>query len=327
MPSCVYNTDRDWIEVLRANSISDGVNFWRKDQRSFRLPAGSPFYFKLRGTQQIAGRARFISQISMPVGKAWNTFGLGNGVESEAELLKRATEVLDINTGAELNCLLLDGIELLPEENYIQLEQGEFPPSIMAGKFFQDEAIARIEERFRAYLPDQPPLVRDLSSQVGELESQDAFRPSDVSTARETTLRAIAVRRGQSGFRQRLINAYSGQCAVSGAAPLEVLEAAHIIPYRGEDTNVTQNGLLLRADWHTLFDLGYWWIEDDYTIGVSDVLKGSVYHGLDGHHLNLPDTQKDFPSVEAIQEHRATTAKTTKANKAVLPTANAVVDR
>jgi hypothetical protein len=258
----------------------------------------------------------------MSVGQAWKTFGLGNGVESKAELLKRATEVLDITTGAELNCLLLDGIELLPEENYIQLEQGEFPPSIMAGKFFNDDAIARIEERFRAYLPDQPPLVRDLSSQVGDLETNGSFNPSDISTARETTLRAIAVRRGQSGFRQRLISAYSGQCAVSGSAPLEVLEAAHIVPYRGEDTNVTQNGLLLRADWHTLFDLGYWWVEDDYTIRVSDTLRGSAYHALDGQRLILPIASDDYPSVAALQEHRATTVKTTEANKAEQATPN-----
>lgn len=34
-----------------------------------------------------------------------------------------------------------------------------------------------------------------------------------------------------------------------------VLGAAHIAPYRGELTNKPRNGLLLRADLHTLFDL------------------------------------------------------------------------
>lgn len=38
----------------------------------------------------------------------------------------------------------------------------------------------------------------------------------------------------------------------------DVLEAAHIIPYKykGDDTNRCDNGLLLRADIHTRFDLG-----------------------------------------------------------------------
>ena len=34
-----------------------------------------------------------------------------------------------------------------------------------------------------------------------------------------------------------------------------MLEAAHISPYRGEDDNHVENGLLLRSDIHTLFDL------------------------------------------------------------------------
>jgi HNH endonuclease len=35
---------------------------------------------------------------------------------------------------------------------------------------------------------------------------------------------------------------------------LDILEAAHISPYRGEEDNHPENGLLLRADLHTLFD-------------------------------------------------------------------------
>lgn len=86
---------------------------------------------------------------------------------------------------------------------------------------------------------------------------------------------------------------------------------------------MTQNGLLLRADWHTLFDLGYWWIEDDYRIGVAEALRGSAYHALNGEKLNLPSSPEDHSSIKALQEHRATTAKTTKA---VLPTANGASD-
>src|SRR5271155_3471993 len=38
--------------------------------------------------------------------------------------------------------------------------------------------------------------------------------------------------------------------------PDRLLEAAHISPYRGLQSNHPQNGLLLRADLHSLFDLG-----------------------------------------------------------------------
>ncbi|HUZ56031.1 MAG TPA: HNH endonuclease [Streptosporangiaceae bacterium] len=52
-----------------------------------------------------------------------------------------------------------------------------------------------------------------------------------------------------------LMAAYSGRCAVTGCTVQAVLEAAHLRPYRGPDSNVTGNGLLLRADIHTLLDL------------------------------------------------------------------------
>ena len=45
------------------------------------------------------------------------------------------------------------------------------------------------------------------------------------------------------------------RCMVSGCQLVDLLEAAHIRPYRGENDNHPSNGLLLRADLHTLFDL------------------------------------------------------------------------
>lgn len=41
------------------------------------------------------------------------------------------------------------------------------------------------------------------------------------------------------------------------------MEAAHICPYRGEQDNHPANGLLLRADIHTLFDLDLLGINPD----------------------------------------------------------------
>jgi hypothetical protein len=48
---------------------------------------------------------------------------------------------------------------------------------------------------------------------------------------------------------------------VTGCTVLAVLEAAHIKPYRGEQDNHPENGLLLRSDIHTLFDLDLLGIE------------------------------------------------------------------
>lgn len=95
----------------------------------------------------------------------------------------------------------------------------------------------------------------------------------------ETALRAIAIRRGQPGFRRRLLNSYGGRCAVTGEGPEEVLEAAHIQPYSLAGINTTDNGLLLRADIHTLFDLGLIEVTPgNKKIRVDERLSGTAYY-------------------------------------------------
>ena len=48
---------------------------------------------------------------------------------------------------------------------------------------------------------------------------------------------------------------------VSGCEFLQLVEAAHIDPYRGTANNHLENGILLRTDLHTLFDLGLFAID------------------------------------------------------------------
>ena len=70
-------------------------------------------------------------------------------------------------------------------------------------------------------------------------------------------MRQIRVRRGQKAFRQMLRSRYGDRCMITGCQLFDIIEAAHIKPYRGETDNHPENGLLLRADLHTLFDLNF----------------------------------------------------------------------
>lgn len=67
--------------------------------------------------------------------------------------------------------------------------------------------------------------------------------------------REIMSRRGQFAFRQKLLSKYNNKCAISGCETIEVLEAAHIIPHSESPSYDIGNGIILRADIHTLFDL------------------------------------------------------------------------
>jgi hypothetical protein len=115
--------------------------------------------------------------------------------------------------------------------------------------------------------------------------------------------RAIRTRRGQPDFRRRIFVAYGHKCAVTGCAVHSVLEAAHIIPHaEGTDWDVG-NGLPLRADIHTLFDLRLLAVGQDYRIHVSSRLAGSDYETLHGQMIQLPEREIDYPSPEKLAKH------------------------
>lgn len=129
------------------------------------------------------------------------------------------------------------------------------------------------------------------------------FDPGSVEDGRERVAREIAIRRGQSAFRHQLLAAY-GCCAISGSTVLETLEAAHIVPYQGPSTNHPANGLLLRADLHTLFDMGLLAVDQDsLEILVSWRLNGTEYESFRGQRLRVGQGG-NFPSVEALRVHR-----------------------
>ncbi len=134
---------------------------------------------------------------------------------------------------------------------------------------------------------------------------EDRFDAQNTKDARDRINRSIAVRRGQQAFRAKLIEAYGGKCAVTGCDVLDLLEAAHIQPYRGFHTNHVQNGLLLRSDIHTLFDCRLIAIEPaSMKLILSPRLMKSSYKALAGRKIRSPKTSDQIPSIEALQKHR-----------------------
>jgi hypothetical protein len=131
-----------------------------------------------------------------------------------------------------------------------------------------------------------------------------SFDPMGIIDSRQRVLAQIVRRRGQQEFRERLLVAYGGRCAITGCDAVEALEAAHIVPYRGDDTNSVQNGLLLRADIHTLFDLGLVGVRPEtMEVVVSQKLKSTTYRKLAGVHLKEPVDPWHRPSRAALREH------------------------
>ncbi|WP_404365819.1 HNH endonuclease [Sphingomonas sp. MMS24-J45] len=96
---------------------------------------------------------------------------------------------------------------------------------------------------------------------VPEIAQGSSDADGSIVDARRRIMREIAMRRGQARFRARLIRRYGAQCQISGCKFPGLVEAAHIRAYSVSEDNGPGNGLLLRSDLHTLFDLGLLGIE------------------------------------------------------------------
>ncbi len=146
----------------------------------------------------------------------------------------------------------------------------------------------------------------DLEKAAEDLEAKEPFSPTDANDGRQRILTAIVRRQGQGKFRAAVLRAYAGRCAVTGCDVEQALEAAHIYPYRGQETNEVSNGILLRSDLHTLFDLGLLTIDPEtMTVHIIDTIRSSAYGGLHGGNVNVPAESVAAPSPDSLSWHRS----------------------
>jgi putative restriction endonuclease len=87
-------------------------------------------------------------------------------------------------------------------------------------------------------------------------------------------VRETKVRMHQASFRQNVLDAYSGKCAITGLQNKKLLEAAHIIPDTElGKTQYVSDGIALSRIHHRAYDLNLLGISPDNQIYISDELK------------------------------------------------------
>lgn len=149
---------------------------------------------------------------------------------------------------------------------------------------------------------EHPRVSDELKSISNELDQEEYFSTEE-SDERLQCLREIVQRQGQADFRTQLLEAYQRRCAVTGCDAVQALEVAHISPYRGQSSQHVSNGVLLRADIHTLFDLDLIGIcPDTLTLVVDGSLLETCFADLDGQKLNLPRDTSMQPSKSKLNE-------------------------
>jgi putative restriction endonuclease len=292
-------TDNRWFKFL-SSAKPDEVNFWQPSgaKRFSRLQHGSLFLFKVkRPHHHIAGGGFFVKSTSLPLSLAWDAFGIKNGAIAFSEFEQMIRSLTRSNVrDPEIGCTVLAQPFFWPPELWIP-EPAGFAGNIVSGRYYDSD------ERDGAAL---------LDAVVTRLNAFPTAAAGGSIVAVEERYGApvlVKPRLGQGSFRVLVTDAYHRRCALTGESTLPVLEAAHIVPYSKLGLHATNNGLLLRSDFHKLFDIGMLTVTPEHRIEVSSRIKeewfnGKAYYRLHGQELaTLPKVIADRPDPEYLRWH------------------------
>lgn len=197
--------------------------------------------------------------------------------------------------------------------SFIRVQQGLTPATLKGAAIRPNDQISieeldpsRVEAIIARHLPSDSSVLSSMAVRQ-TIDAADAgvdasdYHPS-MSDRRGTILKAIRQRRGQQKFRAGLIRRYGRICLISGCDLLDVLEAAHIWPHRGDSDNHVENGLLLRADLHTLFDLNLLGIEpESMKVLISQAVQSAGYAMFAGQTLRVKSSGRPSRAALALR--------------------------
>ncbi len=141
------------------------------------------------------------------------------------------------------------------------------------------------------------------------LPDRDQMTAPREALERRYALRTVKQRLHQASFREAVIAAYRGRCALSGLREHRLLDAAHIVSDADElfGQPVVTNGLPLSKIHHAAFDAHLIGIDPDYRVHVSgrllDQRDGPILEALkqlQGGVLHLPDRSRDRPDRDRL---------------------------
>jgi putative restriction endonuclease len=117
---------------------------------------------------------------------------------------------------------------------------------------------------------------------------------------------------GQNIFRAQVLQAYDNKCAITQEHTSPVLQAAHIKPYAQGGEHSLKNALLLRSDFHILYDQGYLAVDQTHSgsfhLIASPLIydhfnNGVKYSARNEQTIFVPKDSKLQPSKEMLQWH------------------------
>jgi putative restriction endonuclease len=138
---------------------------------------------------------------------------------------------------------------------------------------------------------------------------QEGMAPPETNFERRYALRSVKQRLHQASFREAVITAYNGRCALSGLPEPLLLDAAHIVADKNDQLGqpVVPNGIPLSKIHHAAFDAHLIGIDPDYRLHVSkrllDLNDGPMLEALkrlNGQSIHLPGRTRDRPDRDRL---------------------------
>ncbi|TAM38629.1 MAG: HNH endonuclease [Rhodanobacter sp.] len=292
-------TDNRWYEFLAQRRL-DEVNFWQPSATPpFKgAPVGMPFLFKLkRPNNHIAGGGFFVTYSTLPVPLAWEIFGEKNGAAALDEFFALLGPLASgRGLSGAIGCTVLTNPFFLPAERWV--EPPGWAPNIVRGKMYETS------------LDDGSALWAAVARSLSQERAQ-VMTPEGISEEEAKYGPAVLVspRLGQASFRVLITDAYKRRCAITGESTLIALEAAHIVPYAHEGTHDVRNGLLLRADFHRLYDAGLVSVTPGLRIKISPRIHEAYFNGKAYYRMNdasltqIPDRPEQRPDPDRLNWH------------------------
>lgn len=245
----MWNPDRfEWepgdLAATRSHIAENGASpgNWSTGQTTQGIEPGDRIYLLLVGNH---GRGLIGS------GYATSTIYQGEGFNPDEE---RAQNYVDIEWDA-----LLEQEDLLPRDEILAAVPG-YPATILGnGRRFDPVVASELNSLWQEHLG------RVLSPGAGDLDSPGI----------ETGYRTVLARQrlNQDKFRALLLEHQERACVVCGITRIELLEAAHIIPYSQGGASSLANGRLMCANHHKAHDAGLLQLDIDGNVAWADWME------------------------------------------------------
>lgn len=147
---------------------------------------------------------------------------------------------------------------------------------------------------------------------IPTIETQVLAKSENIDNIPKATLKKSLIR--DAFFRKTVVHLYDYRCAfcklkVTNSINQNVVDGAHIKPFARFYDSSINNGISLCKNHHWAFDIGWFTVDEEYKIRVSNNLLEESPHAkpikyFQGQRLLLPNEKECLPDKKALAWHR-----------------------